>query len=88
MFTGAFTRRQNYSGLASANKQIAALTAERIHQEIVRDLHDTLTQNIIGINMQLSVIEMLNKSKRMMKLQKNLPRRNRWQPQPSSYRGG
>lgn len=50
---------QKNLALKVANEQIERLTAERVQQEIARDLHDTLTQDIIGINMELTVMQLL-----------------------------
>ena len=45
--------------LHQANRQIAELTAEKIQHELARDLHDTLTQDLVGIGMRLTVIDQL-----------------------------
>lgn len=45
--------------LSQANKEIAQLTSQRVRQAVARDIHDTLTQDIVGINMQLTVMKLL-----------------------------
>ncbi|WP_251547665.1 sensor histidine kinase [Limosilactobacillus caecicola] len=49
--------KQTNLKLSRANRKIARLTAQKVHQEIARDLHDTLVQDIVGINMQLAMIK-------------------------------
>ncbi|WP_375685825.1 histidine kinase, partial [Bartonella sp. TT110JLCBS] len=58
-FNQAEELRQANIKLNQANNKIAKLTSQRVRQEVARDLHDTLTQDIVGINMQLAVIKML-----------------------------
>ncbi|MBB1079565.1 hypothetical protein H5S09_06615 [Limosilactobacillus sp. STM2_1] len=58
--------------LLKANEQIEKLTAEKVQQEIARDLHDTLTQDIIGINMELAVIGILDQKHDYDKLSKQI----------------
>lgn len=64
--------REKNIELSKANKKIEKLTAEKVQQEIARDLHDTLTQDIIGINMELTVIGMLDQKHDYDKLSKQI----------------
>lgn len=55
-----------------ANQQIKQLTAQKVRREVARDLHDTLTQDLIGINMQLTVINQIAKNNSTSEIQKML----------------
>lgn len=54
--------------LNHANQRIEKLTAERVHKEVARDLHDTLTQDFVGLNMRLTVIKQLAEKQEYAKL--------------------
>lgn len=54
--------------LNHANHRIEKLTAERVHKEVARDLHDTLTQDFVGLNMRLTVIKQLAEKQEYAKL--------------------
>lgn len=60
--------------LNQANAKIAELTSQRVRQEIARDLHDTLTQDIVGINMQLAVVKHLADQEDYPKMRQMLER--------------
>ncbi|KRM80228.1 hypothetical protein FC35_GL000354 [Limosilactobacillus coleohominis DSM 14060] len=60
--------------LNQANAKIAELTSQRVRQEIARDLHDTLTQDIVGINMQLAVVKHLADQQDYPKMRQMLER--------------
>lgn len=45
--------------LSRANQKIAELTEEKVLRKNAQDLHDTLTQDIIGINMYLTMVKKL-----------------------------
>lgn len=53
--------------LKQANQQIADLTEEKVHRQMARDLHDTLTQDLVGINMRLTVINQLMAAEKLTK---------------------
>lgn len=58
--------------LQAANRRIADLTSQRVRQEVARDLHDTLTQDIVGINMQLAVVKRLAEQQKYEQMQQML----------------
>ncbi|KRN08138.1 two-component system, NarL family, sensor histidine kinase YdfH [Liquorilactobacillus mali KCTC 3596 = DSM 20444] len=43
--------------LNDAYKEVARLTTREVKQKLARDLHDTLVQDLVGINLQLAIIE-------------------------------
>lgn len=45
--------------LSQANQRIAELTEEKVLRANAQDLHDTLTQDVIGINMYLTMVQKL-----------------------------
>ncbi|MFT8741757.1 MAG: histidine kinase [Liquorilactobacillus satsumensis] len=49
--------------LSDAYKEVTRLTTQAVKQKIARDLHDTLVQDLIGINLQLATIDNYLKNK-------------------------
>ncbi len=49
--------------LSDAYKEVTRLTTKTVKQKIARDLHDTLVQDLIGINLQLTTVENYLKNK-------------------------
>ena len=66
------TIRQTNLKLSIANQKIADLTADKVRQAVARELHDTLTQDVVGINMQLSAIKMLADQREYTKMNQML----------------
>lgn len=49
--------KQANDEINEAYHEVARLTADEIRQKMARDLHDTITQDLVGINMQLTAIQ-------------------------------
>ncbi|MEW2857230.1 histidine kinase [Lactiplantibacillus paraplantarum] len=58
--------------LTVAYQEVARLTTKKIKQEVARDLHDSLVQDLIGIRLQLATIEMQVQKKNFSVANKNL----------------
>ncbi|MFD0898682.1 sensor histidine kinase [Loigolactobacillus binensis] len=50
--------KQVNNELNEAYHEVARLTAEAIRQKMARELHDTITQDLVGINLQLTAVKM------------------------------
>lgn len=64
-------RRWNLK-LSQANQRIAELTEEKVLRANARDLHDTLTQDVIGINMYLTMVQKLAKQHKYQEMEEML----------------
>ncbi|MCH4171556.1 MAG: sensor histidine kinase [Lactobacillus sp.] len=51
--------------LNEAYHEVARLTAEEIRQKMARELHDTITQDLVGINFQLTAVKMFLDKKQL-----------------------
>lgn len=62
--------------LNQAYAQVEEVTTKAVKQTLARDLHDSLTQDLIGINMHLSAMKVLLDNEDYQKLAQTLEKNN------------